>query len=99
MSISVTRTRPGSATGRAMVIRVPRQQCSEAEALEFVRTARATLVVVDVEPLLARWDTGDAMLTAGVARISAQLPRVRLIFVTNSGREPRTPLPSGSRYI
>jgi predicted HAD superfamily phosphohydrolase YqeG len=62
------------------------------EALRVVAGLAAATVVLDVEPLIAHWDTGQQALDRGVRRILAEvepLPAVRLVcFSTNSRRRP-----------
>ena len=57
------------------------------EAAEAVRELGLRTVVVDVEPLVAFWDTGSDVLEAGVARVLAALQVERVLFATNSWRE------------
>jgi predicted HAD superfamily phosphohydrolase YqeG len=57
------------------------------EAAEAVRELRLRTVVVDVEPLVASWDTGSDVLEEGVARVLASLEAEVVIFATNSWRK------------
>jgi len=56
------------------------------EAAEAVRQLELRTVVVDVEPLVAFWDTGSEVLEAGVARVLAALDVEVVLFATNSWR-------------
>jgi hypothetical protein len=62
------------------------------EVLVLVRKQSARTVVFDVEPLVARWDSGQDALDRGVALIAertALVPCVRVLcFATNSLRRP-----------
>ncbi|HZM80665.1 MAG TPA: hypothetical protein VFC19_33500 [Candidatus Limnocylindrales bacterium] len=57
------------------------------EAAEAVRELELRTVVVDVEPLVALWKTGNDVLEAGVARVLASLEAEVVLFATNSLRE------------
>jgi hypothetical protein len=62
----------------------------------------ARTYVVDVEPLVASWHSGQSLLDAGVARTVAQLGAVGevLCFATNSARRPAAiPAASAARLI
>lgn len=52
----------------------------------------ASTCIVDVEPLVASWHSGQRSLDAGVARIAAQLSAITgvqvVCFATNSARRP-----------
>lgn len=60
-------------------------------ALAAVVYLRPVSVIVDVEPLVARWNTDAAELAAGTRRTIGELSRLnyvaQLVFVTNSTRE------------
>jgi predicted HAD superfamily phosphohydrolase YqeG len=56
------------------------------EAAEAVRGLGLRTVIVDVEPLVAFWDTGSDALEAGVARVLAALEVDVVLFATNSLR-------------
>ncbi len=66
------------------------------EALRAVRDLAARTVIIDVEPLVAFWGTGQEVLTGGVSAVLAQISRepgqVRhVVFATNSARRPSAP--------
>ncbi len=69
------------------------------------RLAVKTLIV-DVEPLVAHWNSGQEPLDRGMARLLGQLRRIPsvqiVVFATNSARRPAT-IPSGDgievRYL
>jgi predicted HAD superfamily phosphohydrolase YqeG len=65
---------------------------SQDQALRAVAGLAAATLVIDVEPLIAHWDTGQQALDRGLRRILAEvepLPAVRLVcFSTNSRRRP-----------
>jgi hypothetical protein len=74
------------------------------EIPERIRQWRARTVVLDVEPLIATWDSGQDLLDAGIARTGAEigaLPEVRVVcFATNSARRPsRLPEVPGTQVI
>lgn len=62
------------------------------EALRRVRDLRAQTVVIDVEPLVAYWDTSQDTLDQGADLILARLadiPELKVAcFTTNSSRRP-----------
>jgi predicted HAD superfamily phosphohydrolase YqeG len=68
--------------------RIARRQ----DLLRRARELAAKTVIIDVEPLVAYWDSGQAHLDRGVALTLdevATLPDVRVVcFATNSAREP-----------
>ena len=57
------------------------------EAAEAIRDLGVRTVVVDVEPLVAFWDTGSEALEDGVARVLAALNTEVVLFATNSWRK------------
>jgi hypothetical protein len=66
-----------------------------AEAPDLLRRARELsprTIIVDVEPLVAYWDTGQDALDAGIAEILGQIgtdsPVSVVCFATNSDRRP-----------
>lgn len=63
-----------------------------ADALRVVGELGAKTVVLDVEPLVAYWDSGQQNLDRGVASVLAeftQVPGVQAVcFATNSARRP-----------
>jgi len=74
------------------------------EALVRVRELAAQTVVFDIEPLIAHWDSDQAALDSGVARILAQaaaVPEVKVIcFATNALRRPsEVPGQAGVRVV
>jgi predicted HAD superfamily phosphohydrolase YqeG len=64
------------------------------DLLRRARELAAKTLIIDVEPLVASWDTSQALLDRGVADMLAQaasLPEVRVVcFATNSARTPST---------
>lgn len=64
----------------------------------------AATLIIDVEPLVAYWDTGRDALDRGLARVLAEVaPGARVVcFTTNSARRPSAlPRPGGIevRYL
>ncbi len=66
-----------------------------AEPRDLLRRARelsARTIVLDVEPLVADWDSGQEALDAGIAHVLSEVaadPGVRVVcFSTNSARRP-----------
>jgi hypothetical protein len=79
---------------RLPLVRLPYAEATQISAL--IEALRTATVVLDVEPLICLWGTGDEELAAGIAatvqRIVA-VPAVRAaVFVTNSRRALREPL-------
>lgn len=72
---------------------------SLAGALAAAGGLGAKTLVLDVEPLIAPWDTGLAALDEGIARVlpeAASVPGVQVVcFSTNSRRRPSAP-PAGA---
>jgi predicted HAD superfamily phosphohydrolase YqeG len=62
------------------------------EALARVQQLSVQTVIIDVEPLIAHWDSGQEALDQGVARVlsrAAAVPGLKVIcFSTNSLRRP-----------
>lgn len=63
------------------------------DALMFVARMSARAVIVDIEPLVAYWDSGQQALDVGLSRVLADLagaaPELRAVcFATNSARRP-----------
>jgi predicted HAD superfamily phosphohydrolase YqeG len=62
------------------------------EALDRVQELSVQTVIFDVEPLVARWDSGQEALDQGVAQVltrAAAVPGLKVIcFSTNSLRRP-----------
>jgi len=62
------------------------------DLLRRARELAARTIIIDVEPLVAYWDSSQAHLDRGVAvtlNQAATLPDVRVVcFATNSAREP-----------
>jgi predicted HAD superfamily phosphohydrolase YqeG len=76
----------------------------EREIPERIGQLHAQTVVLDVEPLIATWNSGQCVLDEGVARLLAQiggLPEVRVVcFATNSDRRPSSvPSAPGKRVV
>lgn len=71
--------------------RVPYYRCTDVAAV-LARVAELTprTVVVDVEPMVASWETGTTELELGVALILGELIAVasveQIVFATNSSR-------------
>jgi hypothetical protein len=65
---------------------------SLADALGRAGETAARTLVIDVEPLIAFWDTGQEILDTALALAgeqAAELPDLRVrCFATNSGRRP-----------
>jgi predicted HAD superfamily phosphohydrolase YqeG len=59
---------------------------------ELIRQSLAQTVVLDIEPLIATWNSSQYLLDQGIARILtkiAALPSVKVVcFATNSARRP-----------
>jgi hypothetical protein len=70
----------------------------ERDIPERIRRLAPSTVILDVEPLVAHWDSSQAALDAGIAALigtMAEISCVRaLCFATNSARSPSAP-PSG----
>jgi len=62
------------------------------EVPERIGQLQAQTVVLDVEPLIATWNSSQCQLEEGIARVLADigaLPEVRVVcFATNSARQP-----------
>ncbi len=62
------------------------------DLFDRARKLAVRTMIVDVEPIVSRWDYGQQSLDAGVAMVLAKvaaLPTVRvLVFATNSARRP-----------
>lgn len=71
------------------------------QALRVVAGLAVPTVVLDVEPLIAHWDSGQQALDRGLRRTLAEverLPAVRVVcFATNSRRRPSF-APPGQRF-
>ncbi len=75
-----------------------------AGAVRCVAELSAKTVVLDVEPLVAFWDSSQQSLDEGLARTLEQLTRIRAVqvvcFATNSARRPSAALSmTGVRLI
>ena len=68
------------------------------DIVEAVRLGPERTVVLDVEPLIAGWNTDDATLNAGLARVGTALPDKDVHFVTNSSRRVDAGSPFFGRY-
>jgi predicted HAD superfamily phosphohydrolase YqeG len=76
----------------------------ERQIPERIGQLHAQTVVLDVEPLIATWNSGQRPLDEGVARLLAEigaLPEVQVVcFATNSARRPsRVPGAPGKRVL
>ncbi len=67
-----------------------------ADALRVVQELGARTVVLDVEPLVASWDSGQQSLDQGIASVLAEFANVpgvvAVYFATNSARRPSASL-------
>ncbi|HET9168237.1 MAG TPA: hypothetical protein VFN97_02340 [Actinospica sp.] len=74
--------------------RVPYLSCHDAAAVPgILRELAPRSAIIDIEPLVARWNSGTADLDAGVAAflaaVAADPGRLRdVVFATNSARRP-----------
>ena len=78
--------------------RVPVVSCGPEQALALVRMC-GTTAVIDVEPMLAHWNTSQEALDAGLRALLPTLPDIMIIFATNSSRRPGFALPMGRHYL
>lgn len=75
----------------------------ERDIPERIRQLAPATVILDVEPLVARWDSSQATLDAGIAAVIGAVAGIggvrALRFSTNSARFPSAPLagPPGLR--
>lgn len=80
-----------------------REVADLAAAATWVVELGARSVVLDVEPLVAVWDTGDTALRDGVedaAAVLAALPGVEVVgFATNSLRRLTGTVPGGGFFV
>jgi predicted HAD superfamily phosphohydrolase YqeG len=72
--------------------------------LARARELSVRTLILDVEPLVAWWDSGQQALDGGIATVLSQLdevPELRvLVFATNSARRPSAiPLVPGVRVV
>jgi predicted HAD superfamily phosphohydrolase YqeG len=62
------------------------------EALDRVQQLSVQTVIIDIEPLVTRWDSGQEALDQGVAHVlsrAAAVPGIKVVcFSTNSLRRP-----------
>ena len=85
-------------------LRVPYRTCHDLpEVMRVLAELAPRTAVVDVEPLVAQWNTDRRVLDAGIAafldRLAADPGRIQsLVFATNSTRRPG-PLPSGGPFV
>jgi hypothetical protein len=78
-------------------MRVPRDTLTESgDACAHLRELGARTIVVDVEPLVADWNSDQAALDAGLRRFLALVGGLDavVLFATNSRRRP-SPSPEG----
>ena len=72
---------------------------SVSDVLQRARELAPRTMIVDVEPLVAWWDSGQEPLDSGVARMVSQLGAIAgasvLCFATNSARRPSR-VPAGA---
>jgi hypothetical protein len=79
--------------GDECVVRVAYERVAESrDALSRARELSARTMILDVEPLVAYWDSGRDALDAGIAQVLGQVgadPDVAVLcFSTNSARRP-----------
>jgi predicted HAD superfamily phosphohydrolase YqeG len=77
---------------------------SASELLQRARELAPKTVIVDVEPLVAWWDSGQEPLDSGVASMVGELGELGgvsvLCFATNSARHPsRVPVGAGAQVV
>jgi predicted HAD superfamily phosphohydrolase YqeG len=77
---------------------------SAGELLQRVRELSPKTAIVDVEPLVAWWDSGQEPLDSGVAGMVSELGELGgvsiLCFATNSARRPsRVPAGAGAQVV
>jgi predicted HAD superfamily phosphohydrolase YqeG len=62
------------------------------DGLRVVRELGAKTVVLDVEPLVAYWDSSQQSLDQGIAQVLSEIAEIRSVvavcFATNSARRP-----------
>lgn len=89
---------------RGRTMRVPYRTCHDvAEMMQVLAEVSPRTAVIDVEPLVAEWNTDRRVLDAGIAdlveRLTAEPGRIQsLVFATNSTRRPG-PLPTGGPFV
>jgi predicted HAD superfamily phosphohydrolase YqeG len=73
------------------------------DVLDRVAQLRVQTVILDVEPLVAHWDSGQDGLDRGVAMVvgrTAAIPDLRVVcFATNSRRRPSGIPPAGELRV
>ena len=100
----------GRPRGDAGLVRVAYERLAEPrDLLCRARDLSARTIILDVEPLVAYWDTGQDVLDAGIAQVLSQVaadPDVAVVcFSTNSARRPsalpaaRAPGERGPRVV
>jgi predicted HAD superfamily phosphohydrolase YqeG len=74
---------------------------SASELLQRARQLSPKTAIVDVEPLVAWWDSGQEPLDSGVASMVSELGGVSILcFATNSARRPsRVPVGAGAQVV
>lgn len=78
---------------------VPYRSCRDAAAVVgILAELEPRVAIIDIEPLIAFWDTGEAVLDAGIAAFLEGFAGRRgrlaeIVFATNSARRPSV-LPS-----
>ncbi|MBV9384395.1 MAG: hypothetical protein JOY82_23800 [Streptosporangiaceae bacterium] len=83
-------------------VRAPLERAASLdEAMRRARELTARTMIFDVEPLVAHWESDQAALEHGIARVVSELaaaPSVRVLcFSTNSARRPSAmPEPDGA---
>jgi hypothetical protein len=81
------------ARGDAAIVHVAYERFAEPpDLLRRARELSPRTIILDVEPLVAYWDTGQEALDAGIAQILGQIgagsPVSVVCFTTNSRRRP-----------
>lgn len=77
---------------------------SASDVLQRARELSPKTMIVDVEPLVAWWDSGQQPLDAGIATMVSQFGGLAgvsvLCFATNSARRPsRVPVGAGAQVV
>jgi hypothetical protein len=82
------------------LVRVAYERLAAADdLLRRARELSVRTIILDVEPLVAYWDSGQEALDAGIAQVLGQVAGVPglavVCFSTNSARRPSAPVPRG----
>jgi hypothetical protein len=82
----------GASPGRTL--RVPYRSCRDASAaVRILAELEPRFAIIDIEPLVAPWNTGRSALDAGLAAVLESVVQHRgrlrrVVFATNSARRP-----------